>query len=128
MGVPITTTVPSPSLLPARGPHAYSDGQTFPVLTKAYLQLSQQVRETGLLRRAPWFYALVGGVLAVGLAGCVAGSVLLGPSWFQLLIAAALGILFTQVAFLGTRQGTAKSWQGDQPTTGSPASWVLWRG
>lgn len=34
------------------------------------------------------------------LAGCVTGSILIGQSWFQLLIAAALGILFTQVAFL----------------------------
>ena len=28
------------------------------------------------------------------------GFILLGDSWFQLLIAASLGVLFTQVAFL----------------------------
>ncbi|APX00410.1 fatty acid desaturase family protein [Arthrobacter sp. QXT-31] len=122
MGVPITTTVPSLSLLPIRGPLAYSDAQAFPVLTKAYLQLSQQVRETGLLRRTPWFYALVGGVLAIGIAGCAALSVLLGPSWFQLLIAAALGILFTQVAFLAHEAGHRQILAGGPPTTCSPAS------
>src|SRR5690606_41837278 len=36
----------------------------------------------------------------VALAGCITGFILLGDSWFQLLIAAALGIVFTQIAFL----------------------------
>ena len=38
--------------------------------------------------------------LVVAFGGAVTGFILLGDSWFQLLIAAALGILFTQVAFL----------------------------
>jgi fatty acid desaturase len=58
------------------------------------------VRETGLLRRAPWFYLLVGAAIAVAFGGAITGFILLGDSWFQLLIAGALGILFTQVAFL----------------------------
>ncbi len=58
------------------------------------------VRETGLLRRTPWFYLMTATVLALGFGGAIAGFFLLGDSWFQLLIAAALGILFTQVAFL----------------------------
>ena len=62
--------------------------------------MSRVVRETGLLRRTPWFYGLVGAAIVLGFGGCVAGFVLLGSSWFQLLIAGALGILFTQVAFL----------------------------
>jgi fatty acid desaturase len=70
-------------------------------MARAYTEVSQVVRETGLLRRTPWFYAMVGTALALCFAGCVAGFVLLGHSWFQLLIAAALGILFTQAAFLG---------------------------
>jgi fatty acid desaturase len=40
-------------------------------------------------------------VLIVGLAGAAAGFVLLGDSWFQLLIAAVLGLIFTQLAFIG---------------------------
>ncbi len=38
--------------------------------------------------------------IAIGFAGCITGFILLGHSWYQLFIAAALGILFTQVAFL----------------------------
>ncbi len=58
------------------------------------------VRETGLLKRTPWFYTIVAVALALGFGGAVTGFILLGDSWFQLLIAAAFGILFTQVAFL----------------------------
>jgi fatty acid desaturase len=58
------------------------------------------VREGGLLRRTRWFYFLVFGLLCVGLAGAAVGFVLLRDSWFQLLIAGALGLLLTQVAFL----------------------------
>jgi len=72
----------------------------FPPIAKAYTRVSQQVRDAGLLRRAPWFYVLVGLVLVVALGGTIAGFVLLGESWFQLLIAGALGIVFTQIAFL----------------------------
>lgn len=70
-------------------------------MARAYTDVAQIVRETGLLRRTPWFYALVGLALTLGFAGCVTGFVLLGASWFQLLIAGALGVVFTQVAFLG---------------------------
>lgn len=58
------------------------------------------MRETGLLRRAPLFYAFTASLIALGFGGAIAGFVLLGDSWLQLLIAGALGILFTQVAFL----------------------------
>lgn len=78
----------------------YAGTDTFPPIARAYTQVSQVVRETGLLRRAVWFYAVLGGVLALAFGGVVTGFILLGDSWFQLLMAAALGILFTQVAFL----------------------------
>jgi fatty acid desaturase len=58
------------------------------------------VRESGLLRRAHGFYITVFSVLVLALGGTIAGMVLLGDSWFQLLMAAALGIVFTQFAFL----------------------------
>jgi fatty acid desaturase len=38
--------------------------------------------------------------LGLALAATIAGMILLGESWFQLLIAATLGIVFTQFAFL----------------------------
>ena len=100
----MTTIAPRPS--PAEAPastlgpirQTYATAETFPPVARAYTQVSQAAKELGLLRRAPVFYALVGSALTIALAGCVAGFVLLGHSWFQLLIAAALGVVLTQVA------------------------------
>lgn len=72
----------------------------FPPIAKAYSQVSEVIRESGLLRRAPWFYTWVAAAIAVAFGGAVTGFILLGDSWFQLLIAGALGIVFTQIAFL----------------------------
>ena len=88
----------SPRLGPVRQTYAGTD--EFPPVARAYTQVSQVVRELGLLRRTPWFYAAVGAAIAVGFGGAIAGFILLGDSWLQLLVAAAFGILFTQVAFL----------------------------
>jgi len=70
-------------------------------VTHSYTELSALVRERGLLGRTRWFYLLLAVVLVLALAGVVSGVVLLGDSWFQLLMAAALGLVFTQFAFLG---------------------------
>jgi fatty acid desaturase len=69
-------------------------------MARAFTDVSRIVRETGLLARTSWFYLLVGAALAVGLGGAITGFILLGDSWFQLLIAGAFGILLTQVAFV----------------------------
>lgn len=69
--------------------------------TRTFTQISRTVRESGLLRRSGVFYSLLGGGLLLAFGGAIAGFVLLGESWFQLLIAASLGIIFTQAAFLG---------------------------
>ncbi|MGW9114632.1 fatty acid desaturase family protein [Microbacterium sp. NPDC055683] len=96
----MTSTAVSPPtrLGPVR--QTYARATDFPAPAKAYSHVSAVVRELGLLRRTPWFYGLVGAALAVALAACAAGFVLLGHSWFQLLVAAALGIVFTQIAFV----------------------------
>ncbi|WP_373283583.1 fatty acid desaturase family protein [Sediminivirga luteola] len=91
---------PSPIAVHPAVSTQYADASTFPPLVRTYAEVSKTVRQAGLLNRTRWFYALVGGVLALGFAGCITGFLLLGDSWFQLLIAGALGILFTQVAFL----------------------------
>jgi fatty acid desaturase len=102
-GVIISTTFAESRLGPVR--QTYAGTKDFPPIARAYTEVSQVVRESGLLNRAQWFYAMVGAAIAVGFGGAIAGFVLLGHSWFQLLIAAALGILFTQVAFLGHEAG-----------------------
>ncbi|WP_342002038.1 acyl-CoA desaturase [Microbacterium sp. LWH7-1.2] len=94
----ISSTALESRLGPIR--QTYAGTAEFPHMTRAYTEVSQVVRETGLLRRAEWFYALVGVGLLLGFGGVVTGFVLLGQTWYQLLMAGALGILFTQVAFL----------------------------
>lgn len=65
----------------------------------SYSALLKSVRQAGLLRRRTRFYVFVLATLVVLLAGIWTGFAFLGDSWFQLLIAAGLGILFTQFAF-----------------------------
>ncbi len=78
----------------------YARREDFPPIARAYTRVAEVVREAGLLRRAPWFYSFVAVVLALAFGGAITGFVLLGHSWLQLLIAGALGVLFTQTAFL----------------------------
>ena len=94
----ISSTTLESRLGPIR--QTYAGTTEFPPIAKAYTDVAQVVRESGLLRRTPWFYGIVGLAVALGLGGAITGFILLGDSWFQLLIAAALGILLTQVAFL----------------------------
>lgn len=74
-------------------------------MARAYTQLAQTIRSMDLLRRSPRFYLLTGIAIALGFAAVITTSVLIGPSWFQLLPAAALGLLFTQLAFLAHEAG-----------------------
>ncbi len=56
------------------------------------MTVSKQVKEAGLLRRNQLFYGALLGGLALALGGIITGFILLGDSWFQLLMAGALGI------------------------------------
>ncbi len=58
------------------------------------------MRDAGLLRRTHAYYLWTLGILTLALGGAVAGFVLLGDSWFQLLVAGALGLILTQFAFV----------------------------
>jgi fatty acid desaturase len=68
--------------------------------TSSYSALSRTVREAGLLRRTYGYYLRTFSVLTLALAGIVTAFVLLGDSWFQLVVAGALGVILTQFAFL----------------------------
>ncbi|WP_313355680.1 acyl-CoA desaturase [Microbacterium sp.] len=96
----IDTDVDTGTATLGRVRQTYSGTAEFPPMAHAYKQVSQVVRETGLLRRATWFYIAVAAGIVLALGGAITGFILLGDSWFQLLIAAALGIIFTQIAFL----------------------------
>jgi fatty acid desaturase len=70
-------------------------------VTQTFTALAQATRSLGLQHRTRWFYLLLFTGLVVALGGAVTGLILLGDSWLQLLIAGALGLIFTQFAFLG---------------------------
>ncbi|GAA3642703.1 fatty acid desaturase family protein [Microlunatus ginsengisoli] len=69
--------------------------------THTYTALAQTTRTLGLQHRTRWFYALLFTGLMVALGGVATGMILLDTSWLVLLMAAALGLIFTQFAFLG---------------------------
>jgi fatty acid desaturase len=70
-----------------------------------YTQLSRQIKQAGLLeRRRGWYAVRIGINLLLLAAGWVAFAVL-GQSWWQLLTAAYLAIVFTQIAFVGHDAG-----------------------
>jgi fatty acid desaturase len=70
-----------------------------------YTRLSRQIKQAGLLdRRRGWYAARVSLNLALLAAGGTA-FFFLGDSWWQLLTAAYLAVVFTQIAFIGHDAG-----------------------
>ena len=70
-----------------------------------YAHLSRQIKQAGLLRRRPGYYAFKIAVTAALLAAGWAAFVLVGDSWWQLAVAALLAVAFTQAGFLGHDAG-----------------------
>jgi fatty acid desaturase len=70
-----------------------------------YTQLSKEMKQAGLLdRRHGWYAARIGINLALLAGGWIAFT-MLGESWWQLVTAAYLAVVFTQVAFVGHDAG-----------------------
>ena len=82
-----------PAALPATGPG--SD----------YAQLSRTVKRAGLLRRRPVYYSLKIGLNLVLLAAGWTAFAVLGQSWWQMLVAVFLAVMFTQTGFIGHDAG-----------------------
>jgi fatty acid desaturase len=70
-----------------------------------YAELSRTVRRAGLLRRRPVYYSTKITANLLLLAAGWAAFAVLGKSWWQLLVAVFLGIMFTQTGFLGHDAG-----------------------
>lgn len=66
----------------------------------AYTELMRRVRQEGLLERTPRTYARRVTLLGAGFVLALIALLVLGQTWWQLLVAAAFGVLFTQTAFL----------------------------
>jgi fatty acid desaturase len=76
-----------------------------------FAELCRQVRELRLLDRRYDSYLLRIAVTLSAFAAAWTVFVLLGSSWFQLIVAGVLGVLFTQVAFLGHDGGHQQIWR-----------------
>ncbi|MBO2456363.1 fatty acid desaturase family protein [Actinomadura violacea] len=70
-----------------------------------YAVLSRQVKRAGLLARRPGYYGVKAATNLLFLAAGWTAFVLVGPSWWQLAVAAFLAAAFTQTAFLGHDAG-----------------------
>ena len=66
-----------------------------------YTDLARQMQDAGLMQRRYGYYSAKVGGLVLAMAGAGAAFVLLGDSWWQLVVAAVLAVLLTQLAFLG---------------------------
>jgi fatty acid desaturase len=76
-----------------------------------FAALCRQIRQLNLLERRYGSYSLRIATTLVAFAAAWAVFVWLGDSWFQLIVAGALGVLFTQVAFLGHDGGHQQVWR-----------------
>jgi fatty acid desaturase len=66
-----------------------------------YTNLARTVRETGLMRRRYGYYWSRIALAVAAFALVWAGIIVLGNSWFQLILAGVLGVVVTQFGFLG---------------------------
>jgi fatty acid desaturase len=88
------TTAAEPARIIRTGPRGLKN----PV--SEFSALLHTVRDAGLLRRRKRFYAITFGVITLAMVAAWFGFALLSGTWYLLLIAAVMGILFTQYAFI----------------------------
>ena len=87
-------TTAEPTRIIKTGPR----GLTNPV--SEFAALLTTVKEAGLLRRSKKFYGITFGIITLAMVAAWFGFAMLQGTWYSLLIAAALGIIFTQYAFI----------------------------
>ncbi|MFD0772950.1 fatty acid desaturase [Streptomonospora algeriensis] len=104
--------VPEPALVgavggePSPAPTRGDGGGSRPARRGSdYAELSREVKAAGLLNRRPLSYAVRIGLTLLLLAAGWGAFVLIGASWWQMLTAAFLGVVFTQTAFIGHDAG-----------------------
>ena len=91
--VPVFTPVSTP------GPAGRATDRPHP--TSEFSELARTIHASGLMRRRYLYYwaRLVALPISFGIA--IAAFILVGDTWWQLLLAAGFAVLFTQTAFLG---------------------------
>src|SRR5580704_17677827 len=100
------TTAPD-FLAPASGPASVADGLPAAVYpsTASFHALALQVRTMGLLDRRPGYYRVKITLTILAFFAGWALFVMVGNSWMTLAVAPLVGIMFTQVAFIGHDAG-----------------------
>jgi fatty acid desaturase len=78
--------------------------------TSEFSTLLNTVRDAGLLHRRRRFYIITFVALSIAMGGAWVGFSFLHDSWYQLFVAAALGIIFTQFAFLAHEASHRQVW------------------
>ncbi|WP_151481156.1 fatty acid desaturase family protein [Streptomyces albicerus] len=70
-----------------------------------YAALSREVKQRGLLKRRPGYYSVKVGANLLLLAAGWTAFAMIGQSWWQLVTAAFLAVMFTQTGFIGHDAG-----------------------
>lgn len=70
-----------------------------------YAELRRLIRQEGLLRRRPLYYAVKIAIVIALLAAGWAAFAVLGDSWWQMPVAVYLALMFAQIGFLGHEAG-----------------------
>jgi fatty acid desaturase len=82
--------------------------------TSDFAALLATVRDAGLLRRHRRFYVINFAVVSIAMAAAWFGFAVLRGSWWELAIAAAIGILLTQYAFMGHESSHRQVWASNR--------------
>jgi fatty acid desaturase len=77
-----------------------------------YAQLARQVKAAGLLERRPAYYAIRISLTVAAYVVAWVAVVLIGASWWVLVIAPVMAVTFTQLAFLGHDAGHKQIFRG----------------
>ncbi len=110
--------------------------QQAPGARSLYTDLAAEIRERGLLRRRYAYYWSRMTAAVGAFAGVWVAVLLMGSSWYQLLLAAALGVVMAQLGFLGHdaahrqmfHSGTWNTWASRTMAGLAGLSHAWWRG
>ncbi|HEX3782304.1 MAG TPA: acyl-CoA desaturase [Pseudonocardiaceae bacterium] len=77
-----------------------------------YAELSRSIQQAGLLKRRYGYYIVKGALQIAAFAAAWVAFVFIGDSWWNLVTAAALALLYTHLAFIGHDAGHKQIFRG----------------